>query len=101
MQARVYQTEQLVHKYELSTTVNAGCAVMSELYKCVYQIVNDNVIINSSNDALTAIKKLYLQFNGFKPVGCIGRPISKSDVIEIDGIHYFFSNAGWLEVVFK
>lgn len=103
MEAKIYQTKEVVQRYQLfmNNTIEEGCTIPNDIYRCVYQMVSDKITISSKADAIQAIKRMYFQFNVTQPTEYAGRPVSKSDVIEIDGIHYLCIGNTWIQVMLK
>lgn len=61
-------------------------------YESIYK---EHIIVPDGEDDYDTLENLYIRFQGRKPATYRGHSLSVSDIIEIDGIHYYCDSIGF------
>lgn len=69
-----------------------GLTVSLDNYESIYK---EHIIVPDGEDDFDTLENLYIRFQGRKPATYRGHSLSVSDIIEIDGIHYYCDSIGF------
>lgn len=69
-----------------------GLTVSLDNYESIYK---EHIIVPDGEDDFDTLENLYIRFQGLKPTTYRGHSLSVSDIVEIDGIHYYCDSIGF------